>query len=581
MLLDKGLAGETNHARAFELFMAAAAEDMTVASYNLGLMYDCGRGTAEDVNAALRWYRKAATEGDESAQFRLGEFYEQGRGVEQDAWKAEEWYRRAAENGHPDAQSRVDALKTPVESRPKSERTRSSLTLIEWIVILAVLSGIGIGIKWYMTPSDGGNPGGGILSDVELPSIPESVKDAPAEIVGAGWKRVKGLFGAGQWEATLLEGSESRFTKVVPVDGGDVLATGYYRTPELGFLHFWSARVDSGGDTKWTWPHAGTYSRYMEDNHFFAAGEDPLGTVQMFGHGRGGASADVVRLSVDDGEVKNETALALFEAAKYYDTAMGPDGALAVVGFGYENHGGGGNIGGWYGVIGANDAVETSHLIGGNKADAFEAVAWLPDGDMVSAGYTASKGRGGEDFWVVRMNRHGDVIWDRAYGSGRDDIATHVAATIDGGMIVSGFIRGDSNGSGDFWILRLDGAGNVLWNRSYGPAVPSYDYDESENPGRKIAGGLAVAGKGEYVAALTVRTNDGPGAIRILKIRDGGDIVWDRLYRVHADQEAASVVAVDGGGFVVAGRVKTHDDVSVWRGLLLKIDAEGRWRESE
>lgn len=77
------------------------------AEYNLGLMYDTGRGVPQDYAEAVRWYRLAAEQGHIEAQHQLGRMYHQGRGVPQDFPEAVAWYRQAAEQGDVEAQYAV------------------------------------------------------------------------------------------------------------------------------------------------------------------------------------------------------------------------------------------------------------------------------------------------------------------------------------------------------------------------------------------------------------------------------------------------------------------------------------------
>ena len=79
--------------------------------FNLGKMYDYGRGVLLDGAAAVKWYRKAADHGNANALFELGTMYENGAGVAKDNAEAEKWYRMAinglrvaAEKGDSEAQ---------------------------------------------------------------------------------------------------------------------------------------------------------------------------------------------------------------------------------------------------------------------------------------------------------------------------------------------------------------------------------------------------------------------------------------------------------------------------------------------
>ena len=78
-----------------DLRARAEAGDAT-AQYNLGAMYDQGRGVPQDDAEAVAWYRRAAEQGDARAQYNLGGMYAEGLGVPQDAVEALMWLTIAA-----------------------------------------------------------------------------------------------------------------------------------------------------------------------------------------------------------------------------------------------------------------------------------------------------------------------------------------------------------------------------------------------------------------------------------------------------------------------------------------------------
>jgi hypothetical protein len=80
-------------------FRLAAAQGNASAQFNLGFMFNRGRGVAQDYVEAVRWYRLAAAQGDVQAQVLLGTMFERGQGVAQDYVEAVRWYRLAAAQG--------------------------------------------------------------------------------------------------------------------------------------------------------------------------------------------------------------------------------------------------------------------------------------------------------------------------------------------------------------------------------------------------------------------------------------------------------------------------------------------------
>ena len=70
------------------------------AQYNLGLMYDDGRGVAQDYKEAAKWHTLAAEQGDADSQLNLGLMYYNGQGVLADFVIAHMWFNIAGANGN-------------------------------------------------------------------------------------------------------------------------------------------------------------------------------------------------------------------------------------------------------------------------------------------------------------------------------------------------------------------------------------------------------------------------------------------------------------------------------------------------
>ena len=57
---------------AFKLWLPLAEQGYSSAQYNLGVMYQYGRGVKQNDFEAVKWFSKAADQGDANAQFMLG-----------------------------------------------------------------------------------------------------------------------------------------------------------------------------------------------------------------------------------------------------------------------------------------------------------------------------------------------------------------------------------------------------------------------------------------------------------------------------------------------------------------------------
>ena len=99
-----------DHQTAFALFSTLAEQGDAGAQFNLGVMYEFGRGNLKNGREAFRWYKKAAEQGVAEAQFNLGNMYRKGEGTAKDDAEAFKWYKKAAEQGVAEAQNSLGVM---------------------------------------------------------------------------------------------------------------------------------------------------------------------------------------------------------------------------------------------------------------------------------------------------------------------------------------------------------------------------------------------------------------------------------------------------------------------------------------
>jgi hypothetical protein len=215
-------------------------------------------------------------------------------------------------------------------------------------------------------------------------------------------------------------------------------------------------------------------------------------------------------------------------------------------------------------VSGPAAAVEWAKSIGGAGPDEARAVVTTADGGYVVAGATRSFGAGGSDAWVVRLDAAGNIVWQRTFGAAGDDRAQSVQATSDHGFIVAGWQT--VNGARLPWVMKLDDGGNVLWQR-----VVSETPEEATSVQQTHDGGYVVAG---HVLPFVV----GPVPKRypawVRKLDAGGNVLWQKSYGGSEWERAQSIQTTADGGYVASGDTATLG--GGWFGAwVFKLDAEG------
>lgn len=94
---------------------------------------------------------------------------------------------------------------------------------------------------------------------------------------------------------------------------------------------------------------------------------------------------------------------------------------------------------------------------------------------FVIAGFTGSNSRGARDALVLHIDKKGNVLWKKTFGDSRDDYATTVK-TVKDGFVIAGYTKMRGPKSISYWIARLDKSGNLLWEKFYGSYSINYAY---------------------------------------------------------------------------------------------------------
>lgn len=112
LLSDASPPQQTNSAITSQAQDAEAPKEQSPADspetqFDLGAMYETGRGVPQDYGQAVLWYRKAAEQGDAKAEYRLGVLYANGAGVPQDKTQAAGLFLAAAKQGYAPAYAMI------------------------------------------------------------------------------------------------------------------------------------------------------------------------------------------------------------------------------------------------------------------------------------------------------------------------------------------------------------------------------------------------------------------------------------------------------------------------------------------
>lgn len=112
------------------------------------------------------------------------------------------------------------------------------------------------------------------------------------------------------------------------------------------------------------------------------------------------------------------------------------------------------------------------------------------DGTFITIGDQETGSAGGYDVEVIKFDSGGNKIWSQMIGGDDKDIGKRIRPTSDGGYIAAGNTRSFNLINPDFYVIKLDKTGKVLWTRNYGGTDHEHCYTAIElNDGSFVAMG--------------------------------------------------------------------------------------------
>jgi hypothetical protein len=205
--------------------------------------------------------------------------------------------------------------------------------------------------------------------------------------------------------------------------------------------------------------------------------------------------------------------------------------------------------------------------LGGSGNDECYAVSPTSDGGFIAAGYSSSNdgdvtgNHGAYDYWVVKLDAAGTLVWQKSLGGTSNEVALAALENSSGDLMIAGYTSsndGDvsgNHGSTDYWIAWLNQEdGNLLSQHAYGGSNSDllFDFMPTADNGFILAGG---SNSNDF----DVKGNHGGEDYWLVKTDSDGVIIWSKSYGGSSNERATSVVQTSDGGFTETGYAYSDD----------------------
>lgn len=331
--------------------------------------------------------------------------------------------------------------------------------------------------------------------------------------------------------------------------------------PFGGNEDLWVVKTDSVGNLIWqkcfggTYIDNGSYGEQTSDSGYVIIGSAESNDGDVVGsHGLD----EIFILRLD--KVGNIIWKKVYGGTGYDDGIVCkqlPDGNFIVAAYTTSNDG---NISGnhnsssdaWLSKLDTNGNIIWSRCYGGSGLDGIKRILVKNDDSFILCGSTTSNDgdvsgqHGLEDIWVAALSFVGDISWQACYGGSGYDRCNDAILTNDGGIALVGSTtsidghvlnhRPSTNGFNDFFVMKTDSVGNLLWSSCFGGSGNDFAYSlVSHSDMSYLIGGSTTS------SDYDVTFNHGFGDSWIVKIEE----IPNEIHSIHLSKTTFDCVIRD------------------------------------
>ncbi len=359
------------------------------------------------------------------------------------------------------------------------------------------------------------------------------------------------------WVKTFGGSNEDNALSVVEATDGGYVFAGYTQSIDGDITDktapdsdFWVVKLSKDAEVLWTKTYGGT-----SDDRAEKIINTTDGGYALVGYSRSTDEDATVNAGLQDywivkinasGNIQWQKSFGFAGIDRAFSVTQTRDGGYFITGFlDVTASGGDGNddgnnaakhgVGEFWGIkLNASGEKEWRRFFGGSNNDRSYDTIQTEDGSFLMIGSTESvdfdvtDSQGSYDFWVVKVNPEGTKLWQKSFGGTEIDIAYAIAPTGDGKYVVVGDSRsadGDistSKGNADLWMIQIDGQGNLLWQKSLGGT----GFDTGRGIRKMQNGGFIITGNSRS-SDIDVSQNRGQSDIWNLIIDSSGEVKWN------------------------------------------------------
>jgi hypothetical protein len=346
----------------------------------------------------------------------------------------------------------------------------------------------------------------------------------------------------------------------------------------VGDLDYWIWKMNEDGDLEWQKNFGGTGTDFLQsikltrDGGFILAGTS--NSEKGFDKSDPCMGQDdfwIIKLNAGGGQQWQKT-IGGSGQEKLQSIYQTKDGGYILGGSSSSDKSGDktmnsyGNLDYWVVKLNQDGGIEWQQTIGGKYFDELRSIEQTLDKGYILGGYSNSPKSGNKsddnfgagDYWIIKLDKSGNIDWQKTIGGNKDDELSVVHQSYDKGFLIGGSSNssssfekkvGNSIGT-DFWVLKLDEEGRTLWQETYNIGKVDILTSLVENSDHSILlGGYAKSESTSSSKSDDKEIND----FVAIKIKDTGEEFWRKSVGSSGEDILKKVIETRDGGYLLAG----------------------------
>ena len=330
-----------------------------------------------------------------------------------------------------------------------------------------------------------------------------------------------------QWQKTIGGSGDDVLNSIIQTADGNFLLGGYSDSnvsgekseDSRGGKDYWIVNVDGNGGIVWQKTYGGSNDDLLTSMLQTSDGGFIIG---------GTSSSDISGDKTEDSKGQED----------YWILKLDPNGNIE-----------------WQKTYGGNRSDDLASIVKTDDGGYFVAGR---SRSAESGNRTVSR-NGLPDIWALKLDSTGNIVWQKSYGSTDYNFGCSVyglAKTNDGGFILSSDLIIFQSQNIPYWVLKIDAFGNQVWDVTIRGNIADWNpIINATNDGGYIVAGISNS---DAVEDKTENAINGSLDYWVLKLDETGNIVWQNTIGGDANESLTTVTQTADGGYLVSGNSSSN-----------------------